>query len=127
MRKQIEESKQFGIQGFCKDLLEVADVLNKATTSVPKEELSDKNPHLKSLFEGLTMTESQLLKVFEKHGVVQISPKEGDVFDPNFHEALFQVPTQDSESASKIARVEKIGYMLVDRTIRPALVGVFKA
>uniref|UniRef100_A0A0C9R934 Roe1_2 protein n=1 Tax=Fopius arisanus TaxID=64838 RepID=A0A0C9R934_9HYME len=63
LTKQIEDAKLFGIQGFCKDLLDVADILGKATESVPKDELTERNPHLKTLYEGLRMTESQLHKV----------------------------------------------------------------
>lgn len=63
LTKQINDAKLFGIQSFCKDLLDVADVLGKATESVPKDEITEKNPHLKSLYEGLTMTEAQLHKV----------------------------------------------------------------
>lgn len=61
-RKQLEDSKLYAVQGFCKDLLEVADILGTATSSIPQEEL-DKNEHLKNLFEGLLMTELQLQKV----------------------------------------------------------------
>ena len=125
MRKQVDDAKLYGIQGFCKDLLEVADILQTATVSVPQEELSS-NPHLKDLFDGLTMTETQLQKVFGKHGLVQITPSEGEKFDPNMHEALFQVPTADKEGDT-VAVVQKIGYKLHDRTLRPAMVGVFKA
>lgn len=63
LTKQINDAKLFGIQGFCKDLLDVADVLGKATESVPKDEITEENPHLKSLYEGLVMTEAQLHKV----------------------------------------------------------------
>lgn len=63
LTKQINDAKLFGIQGFCKDLLDVADILGKATESVPKDEVTEKNPHLKSLYEGLIMTEAQLHKV----------------------------------------------------------------
>lgn len=63
LTKQIQDAKIFGIQGFCKDLLDVADILGKATESVPKDELTEQNPHLKTLYEGLRMTESQLHKV----------------------------------------------------------------
>lgn len=66
LTRQIEDAKIFGIQGFCKDLLEVADILGKATESVPKDELTEKNPHLKTLYEGLKMTEAQLHKVNKK-------------------------------------------------------------
>lgn len=87
--KQVEDAKVFGIQQFCKDLIEVADILGKATESVPKNEISDSNPHLKSLFEGLSMTEAQLHKVFKKNGLVTINPLD-EKFNPNHHEALFQ-------------------------------------
>ena len=63
LSKQIDDAKLFGIQSFCKDLLDVADILSKATESVPKDELTERNPHLKSLYEGLSMTEAQLQKV----------------------------------------------------------------
>ncbi|XP_033756879.1 grpE protein homolog 1, mitochondrial-like isoform X1 [Pecten maximus] len=126
MRKQVDDAKVFGIQGFCKDLLEVADILGKATESVPKEELKQENIHLKNLFEGLTMTESQLQKVFNKHGLEQITPAEGEKFDPFIHEAMFEVPTSKEEAASTIAVTTKVGYKLQSRTVRPALVGVFK-
>lgn len=66
LMKQVEDAKLFGIQGFCKDLIDVADILGKATESVPKDELTEKNPHLKTLYEGLKMTEAQLLKVNDK-------------------------------------------------------------
>lgn len=124
MKKQVDDAKLYGIQGFCKDLLEVADILKTATLSVPQEQLSSNAP-LKDLFDGLSMTQAQLQKVFGKHGLVQIAPAEGDKFDPNIHEALFQVPTSDKEEET-IAVVQKIGYKLHDRTLRPALVGVFK-
>lgn len=89
LQKQISEAKIFGIQSFCKDLLDVADVLNKATETVPKEAISNNNPHLKSLYEGLVMTEAQLQSVFKRHGLEQVNPI-NEKFDPNFHEALFQ-------------------------------------
>ena len=127
MAKQIEDTKKFGIQNFCKDLLEVADILGKATETVPKEELKDDNPHLKNLFDGVVMTEEQLQKVFNRHGLQKIDPKLGDAFDPNVHEAMFQVPTPDKEKSLQIADIQKIGYKLHERTIRPAQVGVFKA
>lgn len=128
LTKQIDEAKIFGIQSFCKDLLEVSDILSAAINTVPKEELKDSNPHLVNLYQGLNMTESQLMKVFNKHGLESISPSLGDKFDPNFHEALFQVPVQAAEAQvpDTIAIVQKIGYKLHNRTLRPALVGVFK-
>ncbi|XP_067847354.1 grpE protein homolog 1, mitochondrial [Heptranchias perlo] len=123
-QKLVEEAKLYGIQGFCKDLLEVADVLEKATESVPKEEITERNPHLKSLYEGLIMTDVQLQKVFSKHGLVKLNPI-GAKFDPYEHEALFHTPVEGKEPGS-VALVTKIGYKLHGRTLRPALVGVVK-
>merc|ERR1711902_183883 len=121
MNKQVSDAKLFGIQGFCKDLLDVADVLNKAISSVPAEQLAE-SQSLKDLHQGLQLTESQLLKVFSKHGLVQENPL-GDKFDPNKHDALFQIPAPDKD-ANTVLDVQKIGYILHGRTIRPAAVGV---
>ncbi|EZA54163.1 GrpE protein-like protein 1, mitochondrial [Ooceraea biroi] len=124
LTKQINDAKLFGIQGFCKDLLDVADVLGKATESVPKDEITEKNPHLKSLYEGLMMTEAQLHKVFNKHGLVSLNPI-NEKFDPNEHEALFQQEVEGKEPGT-IVVVSKVGYKLHERIVRPALVGVAK-
>lgn len=93
MTKQIDDAKQFGIQSFCKDLLEVSDILGRATESVPKEEVTDKNPHLKNLFEGLTMTKRTLEQTFKRHGLEPVNPI-NEKFNPNFHEALFQIVSE---------------------------------
>lgn len=124
LMKQVDEAKIYGIQGFCKDLLEVADVLAKATECVPKEEVSDNNPHLKNLYEGLTMTEAQLKKVFKRHGLVPVNPID-EKFDPNLHEALFQQEVE-GKTPGTVVVVSKIGYKLQERVVRPALVGVAK-
>ncbi|XP_048827425.1 grpE protein homolog 1, mitochondrial [Brienomyrus brachyistius] len=124
-QKLVEDAKLYGIQGFCKDLLEVADILEKATQSVPKEEVKEDNPHLKNLYDGLVMTEMQIQKVFTKHGLIKLSP-EGQRFDPYEHEALFHAPVEGKEPGT-VAIVTKVGYKLHGRTLRPALVGVAKA
>ncbi|XP_019483994.1 PREDICTED: grpE protein homolog 1, mitochondrial isoform X1 [Hipposideros armiger] len=123
-QKLVEEAKLYGIQSFCKDLLEVADVLEKATQCVPKEEIKDDNPHLKNLYEGLVMTEVQIQKVFTKHGLLKLDPL-GAKFDPYEHEALFHTPVEGKEPGT-VALVNKVGYKLHGRTLRPALVGVVK-
>ncbi|XP_036276950.1 grpE protein homolog 1, mitochondrial [Pipistrellus kuhlii] len=123
-QKLVEEAKLYGIQGFCKDLLEVADILEKATQSVPKEEVTEDNPHLKNLYEGLVMTEVQIQKVFTKHGLLRLDPL-GAKFDPYEHEALFHTPVEGREPGT-VALVNKVGYKLHGRTLRPALVGVVK-
>lgn len=128
LTKQIEEAKVYGIQGFCKDMLEVADVLQIAVTSVPekalKESSGDLQQTLKQLFEGVKMTEQQLQTVFRRHGLTQINPI-GEKFNPNEHEALFEAPDPEKQPGT-VCVVTKIGYKLRDRTLRPALVGVVK-
>ena len=125
MRRQVDDAKIFGIHAFCKDLLEVADVLHTAVQSVPAEAIDGDNKVLRSLFSGLEMTEKQLQAVFRRHGLTQINPL-GQKFDPNAHHALFQVADSDKEPGS-VAVVTKVGYKLHDRTIRPAMVGVVKS
>lgn len=124
-QKQIQDAKLFGIQGFCKDMLEVADILNKAAESVSQEELRKADAALKTLYEGLQMTENQLHKVFTRHGLVRLSPAEGEKFDPNCHEAQFVQPLAEGKTPGTVFIVNKVGYKLHERTLRPALVGVF--
>jgi len=122
MNKQVADAKVFGIQGFCKDLLDVADVLAKAVESVPEEAIKSESHYLKDMHQGLKLTQSQLLHVFERHGLTQENPL-GEKFDPNKHDALFQIPVPDKE-ANTVVDVQKVGYILQGRTIRPAAVGV---
>jgi len=122
LTKQIEDAKIFGIQGFCKDLLDVADVLNKAVEAAKAEDASSG----KNTAAGIELTQNQMLQVFKRHGLAQIAPAVGETkFDPNIHEALFQIPAPDKEP-NIVMDVQKIGYSLHGRTIRPALVGVSK-
>lgn len=123
LNKQIDEAKIFSIQGFCKDLIEVADVLGHATQSVSKDKLSI-NADLKNLYEGLKLTRASLLQVFKRHGLEPLDPI-NQKFDPNWQEALFQVEN-DSVEANTVVQVTKLGYKLHKRCIRPALVGVSK-
>uniref|UniRef100_A0A1I8P340 GrpE protein homolog n=1 Tax=Stomoxys calcitrans TaxID=35570 RepID=A0A1I8P340_STOCA len=124
LNKQIADAKVFGIQSFCKDLLEVADILGHATKAVPQEQL-DSNTHLKNLYEGLTMTNASLLQVFKRHGLEAMNPL-NEKFNPNMHEALFQ-KVDTSVDADTVIEVTKLGYKLHERVIRPALVGVSKS
>lgn len=88
LTKQIQDAKIYGIQSFCKDLLEVADTLGHATNAVQKEEI-EKNAHLKNLYDGLILTKNSLAQVFKRHGLEQVNPIK-EKFNPNYHEALFQ-------------------------------------
>lgn len=122
LTKQIEDAKIFGIQGFCKDLLEVADVLQKAVEAARAEDKKLGG----SLSGGIELTQTQMHQVFNRHGLTKITPEVGETkFDPNMHEALFQIPVPDKDP-NIVMDVQQIGYSLHGRTIRPAKVGVSK-
>lgn len=135
-RREIETTKEFAIQKFAKDLLDTVDILNMALNAVPNE-LRTKNASLESelakdtekvvdqltnLYTGVSMTESELIKALKRHGVERENP-EGEAFDPNKHQALFQAPMPGKE-AGTIFAVQKMGYTLKGRVLRPAQVGV---
>ncbi|KAL3644089.1 hypothetical protein CASFOL_012021 [Castilleja foliolosa] len=130
-RRESENAKKFAIQNFAKSLLDVADNLGRASSaakeSFSKIDTSDAATggavhQLKTLLEGVEMTEKQLNEVFKKFGVEKYNPVDEE-FDPNRHNAVFQVPDA-SKPADRVAVVLKAGYILHDRVIRPAEVGV---
>uniref|UniRef100_A0A8R1DXZ8 GrpE protein homolog n=1 Tax=Caenorhabditis japonica TaxID=281687 RepID=A0A8R1DXZ8_CAEJA len=122
--KQTDDAKVFAIQSFCKDLLEVSDILDIAVKSVKPEELESGGRALKDLFEGVSMTRTVLAKTFSKHGLVSVDPT-NEKFDPNLHEAVFQIPSANAKQpVGHIEVCTKIGYSLKERPIRPAQVGV---
>ena len=124
LRKEIADTKLYGIQGFCKDLLDVADVMQMAIKSIPEEKLAQETDKTwKSFFEGVRLTDKELHSVFERHGLVVLNPSKGDKFDPYDHEALFETPSNELPPGT-IAYIQRVGYKLQGRTIRPAQVGV---
>ena len=101
-------------------------MLQLALNSVAQDQLKEEvNPHLKSLFTGVSMTRDELLKTFKRHGIETFNPI-GEKFDPNFHQALFQTSIPDKEPGI-IFDVQKTGFTLHGRVIRAAQVGVVKA
>ncbi|XP_021687597.2 grpE protein homolog 1, mitochondrial isoform X3 [Hevea brasiliensis] len=132
-KREAENSKKFAIQNFAKGLLDVADNLGRASSVVkdsyskidPSTDTAGAVPLLKTLLEGVEMTEKQLAEVFRKFGVEKFDPM-NEPFDPHRHNAVFQVPDA-SKPPSTVAAVLKAGYSLYDRVIRPAEVGVTKA
>ncbi|KAF2363776.1 GrpE nucleotide exchange factor [Trinorchestia longiramus] len=127
LEKQVADAKLYGIQGFCKDLLEVSDVFRKALESVPKEQLeSSQNEQLRGLYDGLSMTETQMLTVFKRHGLVRVPLEPGQKFDPTWQEAMFEVASDGSQPAGSVAHVLRLGWKLHNRCIRSAQVGVVK-
>lgn len=113
------EAEQYGGSKLARDLLPVFDNMKRAVSAVP-EEARDAN---KAMIEGVELTMRELLNVFKKHGIHPISPEVGDRFDPQHHEAMFEAPLPGT-TAGEIIQVEADGFMLHDRLLRPARVGV---
>jgi molecular chaperone GrpE len=124
-QRDVEEARKFAVTGFARDLLEVGDNLGRALASVPPE-ARQQSEFMKNLVLGVEMTQRSLMGAFEKHQVRRVEPKRGDKFDHNLHQAMFEVPTADLP-AGTVAEVIQDGYVIADRLLRPALVGVARA
>ena len=115
--REVSDARTYGITGFARDVLDIADNLQRALDAVPAEAKANADPGLKGLIEGVELTERSLLNALEKHGVKK--------FDPNFQQAMYEVP-DPSVPAGTVVQVVQAGYMIGDRILRPALVGVAK-
>jgi molecular chaperone GrpE len=122
-KRDVEAAKNFAVSSFAKSLLDTSDNLTRALAAVPEEE-KEKNPVLATLYEGIQMTDVGLIKAFEKNGLIKFG-EVGEPFDPNKHEALFEYPNPEQEPGT-IGQVMKSGFVLNDRVLRPAEVGVIK-
>ena len=118
-----EDAAKFGISGFARDLLPVADNLRRAIESV-KPETVEGDESLKGFLDGVAMTERELLGAFEKNKVEKIDPL-GEKLDPNLHQAMFEMPHDELETG-RVGQVMAPGYSLHGRLLRPAMVGVVK-
>jgi molecular chaperone GrpE len=122
--REIADARTYGVTGFARDMLTVADNLRRALESVPSEAREGAAEALKALIEGVELTERDLLKTLERHGVRKIEP-EGQRFDPNLHQAMFEVPNPDVPNGT-VVQVVQSGFTIGERVLRPALVGVAK-
>lgn len=121
-QREREDTQKYAISGFAKDLLTAVDDLRRALDAVPEAEIDD--PRTRSLLDGVAATERELLAAFERHGLKRIDPK-GERFDPNFHQAIFEAE-RPGTAAGAVIEVLQLGYVLHDRLLRPAMVGVAK-
>jgi molecular chaperone GrpE len=123
--RQVADAREYGITAFARDVLAVADNMARALSTIDPQLRETADAGLKSLLEGVELTERELLKVLEKHGVKKFEPT-GEKFDTNLHQAMFQVPDPSLPNGT-VAQVVQAGYMIGERVLRPALVGVAKA
>ncbi|MEQ8380000.1 nucleotide exchange factor GrpE [Parvibaculum sp.] len=123
-RKAADDAR-YAVSSFARDMLEVSDNLRRAVATLKPEEREAAADGVKAMAEGVEMTERQLLATFERHGIKEITPKPGERFDPNLHEAMFEVPGTEHPTGS-VVHVLEAGYMIGDRLLRAARVGVAK-
>ncbi len=128
-RKRLEREKAEGVlyaaTNFARDLLSVADSLNRALGAVPAEERDIVDDVMKKFLDGIDLTERELLSVFQRHNIRKLETV-GEKFNPNFHQAMFEIPTSERAPGTVMQEVQS-GYAVGERCLRPALVGVAKA
>lgn len=122
--RELEEARKYAIAGFARELLEVDDNLSRALDSIPRH-ATDEIGFVKTLAEGVAMTQKSLAACFERHQIAKVTPEIGEKFDHNRHQAMFEVESE--QTPGTIAQVLQPGYVIADRLLRPALVGVAKA
>ena len=120
--KEIADAKAYGVTSFARDMLVFTDNLRRAIESIPQEVRQGSDGPLKSIVEGIEVTERDFLSRLARHGVKKIEP-EGAKFDPNLHEALFEIPNPDVPNGT-VVQVVEAGFSIGDRVLRPAKVGV---
>lgn len=122
VEKDLADARAYGVTRFARDMLDVADNLTRAVQSFPADQKTAAEGPLKTLIEGVELTERDLLKKMESHGVRKLEP-EGHKFDPNFHQAMFEAADETKPNGTVIAVVQS-GYVIGERVLRPAMVGV---
>lgn len=122
--KEKADASKYGISNLARDLLSVPDNLARAIDSVTEEAQRAGDETLQTLLEGVRLTQKELLQVLERHGIQAIHP-EGEKFDPNFHQAMFEAPGT-GQADGTVVQVVQTGYLIGDRLLRPAMVGVAK-
>jgi molecular chaperone GrpE len=123
-QRDSDDARKYAVSNFAKDMLDASDNLHRALASVDAANLQDERA--KSLVDGVAATERALAAAFERHGMKRIEPKVGDRFDPNLHEAMFEVPGT-GQPGGTIVQVLQNGYQIHDRLLRAAMVGVAKS
>ncbi|MGU3666318.1 nucleotide exchange factor GrpE [Methylobacterium sp. A49B] len=122
--REVADARAYAVTNFARDVLNVADNIRRALDSVPADAKATADGALKGLIDGIELTERDLAKTLERHGVKIVEP-EGQKFDPNRHQAMFEVPNPEVP-AGTVVQVVQAGYVIGERVLRPALVGVAK-
>jgi molecular chaperone GrpE len=122
--REVAEGRVYAVTAFARDALSVADNIRRALQSIGPEWKAQADAGGQALIDGFELTERDLLKVLEKHGVKKLEPQ-AQKFDPNLHQAMFEIPDA-SVPAGTVLQVLQDGFTIGERILRPALVGVAK-
>lgn len=122
--RDVKDAKSYSVAGFARDMLAVSDNLRRALDAIPAEAKEAGETGLNTLIEGVEMTERSMLSALERHGVRKLDPI-GQKFDPNFHQAMFEVPNAEVAN-NTVVQVVQAGFTIGERVLRPAMVGVAK-
>ena len=122
--REVADARAYGITGFARDILDIADNLQRALDAIPAEAKESADPGIKAFIQGVELTERSLLNTLEKNGVKKFDPS-GEKFDPNFQQAMYEVPDPSVPSGT-VVQVVQAGFTIGERVLRPALVAVSK-
>jgi molecular chaperone GrpE len=122
--RDVQDARAYAIANFARDMLSVSDNLRRALDAIPEEAKASGDAGFKALIDGVEITERSMLSGLERHGVKKLEPQ-GEKFDPNFHQAMFEVQNPDVAPGT-VVQVVQPGYSIGDRVLRPAMVGVAK-
>jgi molecular chaperone GrpE len=122
--REVADARTYGVTTFARDILAVADNMQRAMQALDAELREKAEAGVKALLDGVELTERELLHVLEKHGVKKIEPM-GEKFDPNFHQAMYEVPDGTVPAGTGVPVVQP-GYTIGERVLRPALVAIAK-
>jgi molecular chaperone GrpE len=123
-KKDVADAGRYGIANFARDMLSVSDNMTRALDSTP-DGAREESDIVKALVEGVEMTAREMASALERHGIKQVNPL-GEKFDYNLHQAMFEAPATGQPDGT-IVEVVQVGFMIGDRLLRPAMVGVAKA
>lgn len=122
--REVKDAKAYAVSGFARDMLAVSDNMRRALEAIPPEARAAHGAGLDGLIEGVEMIDRSMLSALERHGVREIAA-DGQKFDPHFHQAMFEVPNPNVPNGT-VVQVVQAGFMIGDRVLRPAMVGVAK-
>jgi molecular chaperone GrpE len=122
--REVADARTYGVTNFARDILAVADNMERAMKALDEEIREKADAGVKALLDGVELTERELIKVMEKQGIKRLEPQ-GQKFDPNLHQAMYEIP-DESVPAGTVVQVMQPGYTIGERVLRPALVGVSK-